>query len=269
VVPEDRAQKAEQRPHAPGLSQLLRGSLVTQLIYVAATLGVADLLDDSPKSSRELAAALGVDPEALYRVLRALASSSGNTDLVELADLRPGERVLDVAAALEWWSGSRRNKSARQVRSPAWISTRGCCEWRDRFQALPGTPVTWVEGSALAMPLPDASFDVALCQQGVPFFPDQRAGLQEVKRSSVCSSRGAGCSSAFWEGETPYTVAMAAAVERHAGLEAATTLRKSRACPGPETLQYLMKQIGFRNTTIRARTIMRGLPAAFDGRVRG
>jgi len=97
VVPEDRAQKAEQRPHAPGLSQLLRGSLVTQLIYVAATLGVADLLDDSPKSSRELAAALGVDPEALYRVLRALASSSGNTDLVELADLRPGERVLDVA----------------------------------------------------------------------------------------------------------------------------------------------------------------------------
>jgi O-methyltransferase domain/Dimerisation domain len=74
VVPEDRAQKAEQRPHAPGLSQLLRGSLVTQLIYVAATLGVADLLDDSPKSSRELAAALGVDPEALYRVLRALAS---------------------------------------------------------------------------------------------------------------------------------------------------------------------------------------------------
>ena len=43
MAPEDRAQKAEQRPEAPGLSQLLRGSLVTQLIYVAATLGVADL----------------------------------------------------------------------------------------------------------------------------------------------------------------------------------------------------------------------------------
>jgi hypothetical protein len=74
VAPEDRAQEEEQRPQAPGLSQLLRGSLVTQLIYVAATLGVADLLCDRPKSSHELAAALRVDPEALYRVLRALAS---------------------------------------------------------------------------------------------------------------------------------------------------------------------------------------------------
>jgi hypothetical protein len=48
--------------------------LVTQLIHVAATLGVADLLSDGPKSSHELAVTLRVDPEALYRVLRALAS---------------------------------------------------------------------------------------------------------------------------------------------------------------------------------------------------
>jgi hypothetical protein len=56
------------------LSQLLRGSLVTQLIHVAAVLGVADLLRAGPKSSQELATAAGVDPQALYRVLRALAS---------------------------------------------------------------------------------------------------------------------------------------------------------------------------------------------------
>jgi hypothetical protein len=74
MAPEDKAQEALQPPPAAGLSQLLRGSLVTQLIHVAATLGVADLLCDSPKSSHELAEALGVDPEALYRVLRALAS---------------------------------------------------------------------------------------------------------------------------------------------------------------------------------------------------
>src|SRR5262245_55901209 len=64
-------------PHtspAAGLSQLVRGSLVTQLIHVAATLGVADLLGDGPKTSRELAASLRVDPDAMYRVLRALAS---------------------------------------------------------------------------------------------------------------------------------------------------------------------------------------------------
>jgi hypothetical protein len=58
MVSEDRAQDALQPPPAAGLSQLLRGSLVTQLIHVAATLGVADLLCDGPKSSHELAAAL-------------------------------------------------------------------------------------------------------------------------------------------------------------------------------------------------------------------
>ena len=74
MASEDRAPEAPQPPPTAGLSQLLRGSLVTQLIHVVATLGVADLLCDGPKSSRELASALRVDPQALYRVLRALAS---------------------------------------------------------------------------------------------------------------------------------------------------------------------------------------------------
>jgi O-methyltransferase domain/Dimerisation domain len=63
-----------ERPPGVALSQLLRGSLVTQLIHVAAALGVADLLSAGPKSSRDLAIAVNANPEALYRVLRALAS---------------------------------------------------------------------------------------------------------------------------------------------------------------------------------------------------
>lgn len=180
------------------------------------------------------------------------------TDLVELADLRQGERVLDVACG----TGVVARLAAQQVGATAEITgldlNAGMLRVARSLPSLPGAPVTWVEGSALTMPLPDASFDVMLCQQGVQFFPDQRAGLQEFKRVLVPGGR---VLFSVWEGDTPYTVAMAAAVERHAGLEAATTLRKSRACPDPETLQYLMKQIGFRNTTIRARTIMRRLPA--------
>jgi hypothetical protein len=74
VASEDIAHKRPPASPAAGLSQLLRGSLVTQLIHVAATLGVADVLRGGPKTCHELAAALRVDPEALYRVLRALAS---------------------------------------------------------------------------------------------------------------------------------------------------------------------------------------------------
>jgi O-methyltransferase domain/Dimerisation domain len=59
-------------PHAT-LGQLLRGGLVTQLIHVAARLGIADLLRAGPKSADDLAAAVGVNAQALHRVLRALA----------------------------------------------------------------------------------------------------------------------------------------------------------------------------------------------------
>lgn len=179
-------------------------------------------------------------------------------DLVDLADLRHGERVLDVACG----TGVVARLAAQQVGVTGEVTgldlNAGMLRVARSLPAPSGAPVRWVEGSALAMPLPDASFDVVLCQQGIQFFPDQRAGLHEFKRVLVPSGR---VLLSVWEGETPYTLAMAAAVERHAGPEAATTLRKSRACPDPETLRHLMEQTGFRDTKIRARTIVRHLPA--------
>src|SRR5829696_4157181 len=45
-----------------------------QAIHVAATLSIADLLKDGPKSADELAEATSADVATLYRLLRALAS---------------------------------------------------------------------------------------------------------------------------------------------------------------------------------------------------
>ena len=56
------------------LRELVGGMRVTQLIYVAAKLGIAALLKDGSKSVDELASNVGAHPRALYRVLRALAS---------------------------------------------------------------------------------------------------------------------------------------------------------------------------------------------------
>jgi hypothetical protein len=55
------------------LRQMLAGFQVTQLMYVAAKLGLADMLADGPKSSAELASIVGADPPTLQRLLRALA----------------------------------------------------------------------------------------------------------------------------------------------------------------------------------------------------
>jgi predicted O-methyltransferase YrrM len=55
------------------LARLIDGYLTTQLLYVAARLGVADVLADGPRTAREIAHAVGADPDALARILRGLA----------------------------------------------------------------------------------------------------------------------------------------------------------------------------------------------------
>ncbi len=56
------------------LRQMIMGFRITQLIHVAATLGIADLLKQGPQSVERLAQSVGADAHALHRLLRALAS---------------------------------------------------------------------------------------------------------------------------------------------------------------------------------------------------
>ncbi len=56
------------------MRDLLTGYWLTQALYVAAKLGIADLLKDGPRPAAELASATGTDGPSLYRLLRALAS---------------------------------------------------------------------------------------------------------------------------------------------------------------------------------------------------
>src|SRR5205814_3482493 len=54
---------------------LINGFQITQAIRVAATLRVADHLNDGPRSAGELAALTKSHPDSLYRLLRALAAA--------------------------------------------------------------------------------------------------------------------------------------------------------------------------------------------------
>ncbi|MBI2830768.1 MAG: methyltransferase domain-containing protein [Chloroflexi bacterium] len=62
---------------SPPFAQVLTlagGAWTSQIIYAAAKLGIADLLGNGPKSADALAKESGSNPEAIYRLLRALAS---------------------------------------------------------------------------------------------------------------------------------------------------------------------------------------------------
>jgi hypothetical protein len=59
---------------AADLRQLVNSYQVSQAVHVAAVLGLADLVAGGPRTSDDLAAATDTDADALYRLLRALAS---------------------------------------------------------------------------------------------------------------------------------------------------------------------------------------------------
>jgi hypothetical protein len=65
-------ERVERGPRRADLRDLLDGYQDTALLYVAAKLGVADLLANGPKTSKELAAMTGAHAPSLYRILRGL-----------------------------------------------------------------------------------------------------------------------------------------------------------------------------------------------------
>src|ERR1700739_1069547 len=87
-----------------------------QLISGAARLGIAALLADGPRSSEELAALTGAHPQALYRVLRALASNGifAETEDRALA-LTPRGVPLRTGVA-----GSLRGMTLMQIHEARW-----------------------------------------------------------------------------------------------------------------------------------------------------
>lgn len=95
------------------LRELITGYRVTQLIYVAAELGIADLLKDGPKHYEELARDSGAHALSLFRILRALASvgvfaqvESERFGLNEMAQLLQSD-VPNSLRALALISGSQ------------------------------------------------------------------------------------------------------------------------------------------------------------------
>jgi ubiquinone/menaquinone biosynthesis C-methylase UbiE len=108
-------------------------------------------------------------------------------DTIELAQVRTGQRVLDVACGtgvVTRLLADRVGPSGRVVGldlSPVMLAAA-----RARVR---NANVEWREASAQSIPLPDGAFDAVVCQQGLQFFPDKAMALAEMRRVLVPGGR--------------------------------------------------------------------------------
>ncbi len=105
--------------------------------------------------------------------------------LCEAVDLRPGQKVLDVATG----SGNTALAAARRSCEATGIDYVPALLERGRERAaVERLEVVFREGDAENIPFPDASFDVVLSTIGVMFAPDQKKAAGELLR--VCRPGG-------------------------------------------------------------------------------
>jgi ubiquinone/menaquinone biosynthesis C-methylase UbiE len=181
-------------------------------------------------------------------------------DLIGVADLKPGERVLDVACG----TGVVTRLAAERVSadgaaagldvSPAMLAVA-------RSQTSPGVSIDWYDASAESMPLPDKAVDVVLCQMGLQFVPDKLAALREMRRVLDTDGR---VFVTMPGPKPPMFAIMSDALARHLNPKAASFVDLVFSLHDADELTELMRSAGFREIDVESKPKTLRLPAPAD-----
>ncbi len=181
--------------------------------------------------------------------------------LLDRLDLEPGEAVLDVACG----PGSLTRPAAIEV-GPAGRVTGVDLSAAMLAIALakPELPraaaIEYHHAPADRLPVDDADFDVATCQQGLQFFPNPAAALREMRRALRPDGRVA---IAVWAeiDHSPPFAALEGAVREVAGDELADRYRNGPwGMPEADRLRERLDHAGFNEI----RVTREKLPLSFD-----
>ncbi len=167
-------------------------------------------------------------------------------ELLERADPRPNERILDLACGtgiVARTVSQRLDGQASVVGldlSPAMIEIARATSDAEKLA------IDWRVGNAGALPFGDAAFDLVLIQQGMQFFPDRSAALSEVHRVLAAGGRVASATWTAIENNSFYH-AFGEAVRRHLGTPA---MHAPFTLGDRETLHALFADAGFKTVDI-------------------
>lgn len=170
------------------------------------------------------------------------------TILLRYASPQPGERMLDVACG----TGIVARQAAPLVgangqvvaldMNPAMLAVA-------RAQPAPsGATIRWQEGNAMALPFPDDTFDVVLCQHGLQFVPDRAGAVREMRRVLVPGGRALVIVLQALA-RHPVFEALMESVARHLSLPVSAVMTPFALCDADE-LRSLFTATGFAKVAI-------------------
>jgi ubiquinone/menaquinone biosynthesis C-methylase UbiE len=181
-------------------------------------------------------------------------------DLIEVAALAPGERVLDVACG----TGIVTRLAAETLNDAGSVSGLDVNPGMlavAREAAPENVDIVWYEASAEAMPLPERAFDVVLCQMGLQFMPDRVRALREMRRVLDADGRLV----LNVPGPTPPALEILAdALARHIDRGAAPFVHTVFSLHEAEALRQLAREAGFEHVNVMKTTKPLKLPPASD-----
>lgn len=162
---------------------------------------------------------------------------------------RPGEHVLDVACGTgicARLAAERVGPSGRVVgvdATPAMLAVAA------GSTANIEAPAEWLEGDAAALPVPDAAFDLVVCQQGMQFFSDRAAALAEIRRAT---KPGGWVALSVWLDieRCPGFARLAEALIDHVGGEVGPAMRAPFSLADSGVLRGLLAEAGFADVRI-------------------
>jgi ubiquinone/menaquinone biosynthesis C-methylase UbiE len=175
--------------------------------------------------------------------------------LVDFADIRAGESVLDVACG----TGIVARTAAEGIGAEAVVGL----DVNESMLAVARTcnpDVRWVHGDATDLPFGDDAFDVVLCQAALMFFPDRVGALREMARVAGTDGRVAVQVPGRLDHSAGY-LALTDVVARHAGTEVLDLLGSYFAVGDPGLLRSLADEAELAVTRFESWTSATRLPS--------
>jgi ubiquinone/menaquinone biosynthesis C-methylase UbiE len=177
------------------------------------------------------------------------------TVLLDAAKVEAGDVVLDVATGpgtVARAAALRVGKTGRVVGTD--ISGPMLAIARSKPAVSGAGPIEYVESPAAPLAAPSGAFNVALCQQGLQFFPDRDMALGEMRRALRPGGR---LGMAIWSAlDNCEIYAAYHRALRDAGLnELAETMSLPFSWPSGESIAAAVRKAGFTEVHVESRSL--------------